>query len=108
MNTPVAAPWVAHWQAPERSDAQTGTKWDLLLICIAGYVLTAVGRVHQLFPALELLRPAILTGLFAIVLILWAAPSLLTRWLRPALVFGDTMLGVVSGWVLPSAYAWVR
>ena len=68
MNTPVAVPWVDRWQAPERSDAQTGTKWDLLLICVACYVLTAVGRVHQLFPALELIRPAILTGLFAIVL----------------------------------------
>jgi putative inorganic carbon (HCO3(-)) transporter len=68
MNTPVAAPWVAHWQAPESSDAHVGTKWDPLLICVAGYVLTAVGRVHQLFPALEVLRPAILTGFFAIVL----------------------------------------
>ena len=47
-------------------------------------------------------------GLFAIVLILWAAPSLLMRWLRPALVLGETMLGVVSGWILPSASAWVR
>jgi O-antigen ligase len=41
-------------------------RWDLLLACVAGYILIAVGRVHQLFPALEAMRPAILTGLFAI------------------------------------------
>lgn len=40
--------------------------WDLLLICVAGYILTAVGRLHQLFPALQALRPAIVTGLAAI------------------------------------------
>jgi O-antigen ligase len=45
-------------------------KWDLLLFCLAGYLLTSVGRVHQLFPVLESLRPAILTGLLAIVLYL--------------------------------------
>jgi probable O-glycosylation ligase (exosortase A-associated) len=45
-------------------------KWDLLLLCVAGYLLTAVGRVHQLFPALDLLRPAMLTGALAILLYL--------------------------------------
>jgi O-antigen ligase len=45
-------------------------KWDLLLVCVAGYILTAVGRVHQLFPILEVFRPAILTGAVAIVLYL--------------------------------------
>ncbi len=45
-------------------------KWDLLLVCLAGYILTSVGRIHQLFPALELLRPAIVTGALAIVLYL--------------------------------------
>jgi len=38
------------------------------MICIAGYVLVAVGRVHQLFPVLALLRPAVLMGALAIVL----------------------------------------
>lgn len=46
-------------------------RWDLLLICVAGYILTAVGRVHQLFSILELLRPAILTGLLGIALYLF-------------------------------------
>jgi len=41
-------------------------KWDLLILCIAGYLLTSVGRVHQLFPTLEFFRPTILTGALAI------------------------------------------
>jgi putative inorganic carbon (HCO3(-)) transporter len=69
MSAPVAAPWAVDWQSPESSDALVRTRWDLLSICVAGYLLTAVGRVHQLFPVLEVLRPAILTGLFAIVLL---------------------------------------
>ncbi|HJU44113.1 MAG TPA: O-antigen ligase family protein [Vicinamibacterales bacterium] len=42
--------------------------WDPLMICIAGYVLVAVGRVHQLFPILGVIRPAALLGALAIVL----------------------------------------
>jgi putative inorganic carbon (HCO3(-)) transporter len=45
-------------------------RWDLLLWCVAGYLLTSVGRVHQLFPVLEALRPAVLSGLLAIVIYL--------------------------------------
>ncbi|TMQ13608.1 MAG: hypothetical protein E6K82_27950, partial [Candidatus Rokuibacteriota bacterium] len=46
-------------------------KWDVLLVCVAGYLMTSVGRVHQLFPALELVHPALLTGALAIVLYLF-------------------------------------
>lgn len=45
-------------------------KWDLLLVCVAGYILTSVGRIHQLFPALQTLRPAMVTGAIATVLYL--------------------------------------
>jgi O-antigen ligase len=45
-------------------------RWDWLLVCVGGYLLMAVGRVHQLFPVLETLRPAMLTGLLAIVMYL--------------------------------------
>jgi O-antigen ligase len=38
------------------------------MICIAGYVLVAVGRVHQLFPVIGLIRPAALMGGLAILL----------------------------------------
>jgi len=41
--------------------------WDPLLIAVAGYVLTAVGRVHQLFPVLEIIHPATIAALAALV-----------------------------------------
>jgi O-antigen ligase len=78
------------------ADLTADRKWDLLLVCVAGYILTAVGRVHQLFPILEAFRPAILTGLLAIALflvdrrearrfrLLWIAP---TKWLMALLVW---------------------
>jgi hypothetical protein len=43
---------------------------DPLLVCVSAYILTAVGRVHQLFPVLEGFRPATLTGLLAILFFL--------------------------------------
>jgi O-antigen ligase len=61
--------------------------WDVLLVAVAAYLLAAVGRVHQLFPALESLRPALITGAVAILIYLvdqrserrlrrlWTAPS---------------------------------
>src|SRR5207302_10885534 len=57
------------WSGPTRPAALAHSfvsKWDLLLTCIAGYILTSVGRIHELFPALQVLRPAMLTGVFAI------------------------------------------
>ena len=45
---------------------ESPSHWDLLLVCVAGYILVAVGRVHQLFPALQAAHPAILAGLLAI------------------------------------------
>ncbi len=56
--------------AAPRAAAPADHAWDLLLRCVAGYLLTSVGRVHQLFPVLALVRPAILTGLLAIVIYL--------------------------------------
>jgi O-antigen ligase len=40
-------------------------RWDVLLLCVAGYLLTSVGRIHQLFPVVGVLRPAMLTGVIA-------------------------------------------
>jgi putative inorganic carbon (hco3(-)) transporter len=54
-------------RAAEVADA----RWDVLLVCVAAYLLTSVGRVHQLFPALEALHPAALTGALAIGLYLF-------------------------------------
>ena len=43
------------------------SRWDPLLVCVAGYLLMSVGRVHQLF-SLKAFRPAILTGGLALLL----------------------------------------
>jgi len=41
-------------------------RWDPLLVAVAVYILTAVGRVHQLFPILDVVHPATMAGLVAI------------------------------------------
>jgi O-antigen ligase len=46
-------------------------RWDLLMVCLAGHILTGVGRVHQLFTVVGAVRPAIITGLIAIVVYLY-------------------------------------
>jgi len=43
-------------------------RWDPLLVCVAAYILTAVGRIHQLFAPLELIHLAVIAGVLAIVL----------------------------------------
>src|ERR1700681_4274376 len=55
-----------------RVDAFDGAdlQWDPLLVCVAGYILTAVGRVHQLFGALEAIHLAAIAASLAIVLYL--------------------------------------
>lgn len=40
-------------------------QWDLLLVCVAGFVLTGVGRIHQLFPVLLPLKPTFVAGALA-------------------------------------------
>ncbi len=44
--------------------------WDPLLICIGVYVAAAVGRIHDLFPILLLVKPALTAGVLAISLYL--------------------------------------
>ena len=44
--------------------------WDALLICIGVYVAAAVGRIHDLFPILLLVKPALTAGVLAISLYL--------------------------------------
>jgi O-antigen ligase len=52
-------------------------RWDLLRVCVAVYVATAVGRVHELFPILLPLKPALLSAMLAMALYL-LQPS--NRW----------------------------
>src|SRR5688572_10400609 len=41
-------------------------KWDLLLVCVAVYVATSIGRVHQLFPILGVFKPALVATVLAL------------------------------------------
>lgn len=59
------------WREVAKPVAAPDLRWDFALVCVAGYILTAVGRVHQLFPVVGILRPAILTALFATALYLF-------------------------------------
>jgi O-antigen ligase len=114
-----------------RPASEPDLRWDLLLVCVAGYLLTSVGRVHQLFPVLEALRPAMLTGLLAIVMyladqreerrvnLLWgrttkyliallawmilSVPGSLVRGISFDLVFGDFVKTVLMYFVVAGA-----
>ena len=55
---PVAAPLTTGIAARRGPDA----RWDLVLMCLAVYVLTAVGRLHQLFVFLSPLRLTLLAA----------------------------------------------
>jgi O-antigen ligase len=73
-------------------------RWDFLLVCVAGYVLCAVGRVHQLFSVLEMLHPAVLTGILAIALYL--ADGSENRRTRALIVPTTTVLFLFFFWMV--------
>jgi O-antigen ligase len=58
---PPGVPW-----RPAARRAPRTAGWDLLLVCMAVYVATAVGRVHQLFPVLLPLKPTLVAAVLAI------------------------------------------
>ena len=84
------------------ADAAVTTRpgWDPLLLAVAAYVLTAVGRIHQLFGALEVLHLAAIAGLTAIVLYVFDA----SRERRGALVLGPTaaLVAALLVWMMLS------
>lgn len=96
--TAVPAKVPAYWWA--RPERPISFGWDALLICVAGYLLTAVGRVHQLFPPLEMLRPATLTGLLAIALFVFDRRQ--ERHARHLLVGPSKYLAALLIWMMLS------
>jgi putative inorganic carbon (hco3(-)) transporter len=54
-----------------RRVARPDARWDVLVVCLAAYILFAVGRIHQVFPALDVVRPVALTGVLAIAFLLF-------------------------------------
>jgi O-antigen ligase len=75
-------------------------KRDALLVGVAGYILTAVGRVHQLFVALEVIHVAVITGLLAIVL--YAFDRHEERQARWVLVPTTKLLAALLFWMILS------
>lgn len=62
---------VAAVDTPTQVQPPRPAAWDLLLGCVAVYVATAVGRVHELFPVLGYFKPALVAtalglGLYAL------------------------------------------
>jgi len=51
---------------PTAAITQRAPGWDPLLVCVAVYIATSVGRVHQLFPILLPFKPALLSAVMAI------------------------------------------
>src|SRR5436853_5257259 len=65
-----AAP-MTRWNRRAASVAQSTSalrtpSWDLLLVCVAVYLATSIGRVHQLFPILSVFKPALVATVLAI------------------------------------------
>jgi O-antigen ligase len=56
--------------APPAGVQPQALHWDLLLVCVAIYLGSAVGRLHQVFPALLPLKPALVSGALAVGLFL--------------------------------------
>lgn len=61
-----AAPATPPAPAAPTIPAARAPGWDLLLACCAVYIATAVGRVHELFPILLPLKPALLASAMAV------------------------------------------
>src|SRR5436190_12349730 len=75
--------------------------WDPLILSVALYVLTAIGRIHQLFGALEALHLAALAGVLAIGL--YAIDGAVER--RAGTVRGATppLVAALLLWMMASA-----
>src|SRR5690349_11463446 len=90
------APPAAAADAPRRL-AVADRKWDALLVCVAIYLLTAVGRVHQLFTVVGLLHPAIVSGIAAIILFL--ASTRADRQMRLVMITPIRLLVLFLAWM---------
>ena len=88
----------AEFDGVDRSDLV----WDPVLIAVAGYLLIAVGRVHQLFPVLEIIHPATMTGLVAIAC--YATSREPERRFRDVLVGPTKYLAAFLVWMILSLF----
>jgi len=92
--------WPSTAPSAQSTTSTPDREWDPLLICLAAYVLTVVGRVHELFPALNVVRPAIVSGLLSILLLLTDQQSVRRwKWISTG---ATTWLLALLGWSLLS------
>lgn len=101
----------ARWPAPEprpvvwfpqppgvAASAEPRQRWDVLLVCLAVYILTAVGRLHQLFNFLNPLHLTLIAAGSATVAYVMSGGS--ARRLAPILRFRTTrFLLVLTVWL---------
>jgi O-antigen ligase len=56
---------LAAWPKP-LGRPRPAAPWDLLLVCVGVYVATAVGRMHEVFPVLLVLKPALVAAVLGV------------------------------------------
>lgn len=54
-----AAAAAVPYDAPAAEPAARTLRWDPLLVCLSAYIFASVGRIHQLFPEIGPLHPAL-------------------------------------------------
>ena len=60
-------------RVPVSATRVADAKWDVLLVCVAAYLLTGIGHFQLVFPVLRPLKPALVAGILSIMLYLAAA-----------------------------------
>jgi O-antigen ligase len=84
-------------EAEQASGPDTGAGWDLRLIVVSVYILTSVGRIHQLFGALEPFHLAVVSAL--------ASVGLLLANRDPARQIGTALATPLPRWMI-ALFAW--
>jgi O-antigen ligase len=87
-------------RAPAVAVEPAESKWDPLLIAVAGYILTAVGRIHQLFGALEAIHLTVITSAFSIWL--FVTDKTQERQSKAAVFTTTRLVGALLFWMLLS------
>lgn len=93
MRTSAPVPWSAPAPAPD-------ARWDALTVFLFAYVCIDIGRVHQLFPILLPLHPALLTAVGSLILCATTRPVAANwRRLRGSILW---LMAGILGWAILS------
>ena len=98
-------------RAEPASLSESDARWDWLLGAVAVYILTAIGRIHELFAVVGIVHPAVLAGVLAVALYLHDASRVraaqllwvpTTKWL--VALFFWMVLSVTGALVLSTSF----